>query len=349
MRINGQAAMNPGCSIASNGIITGKISPQTQIITDSSNCIFRFGTDRNREVAPVQLADDQNKFDREKKVFTFTRTTVASKKGRAEMNFCFTKPTSALISGFNQYQLAYLSHTRQIGQYCDNAVHDTSRNTQSKYGFYILIPSDNGTTNAQSLIAQWHGRPRRLVYKDASGSIKELADPLPSITNNASLKTSKAAYDAVKRAGGKFNYGGYAPLSVSIVDNNLAVETRYDNRRYNEKKIRCGLNKATYPVGTTKKCLNTATEKMYATVIYREPLTDWIDRWNHLKLHVNWRPLGSNSTVRVFKNFEIVKEWSGLLGRNDKYGPYMKYGLYASSRSKNFRIMVGHAYSDIND
>ena len=46
---------------------------------------------------------------------------------------------------------------------------------------------------------------------------------------------------------------------------------------------------------------------MYATVIYREPLTDWIDRWNHLKLHVNWKPLGSNSTVRVFKNFEIVK------------------------------------------
>ena len=94
MKINGQAATNPGCSIASNGIINGKINPQKEIITNSTHCIFPFHAQRNEEVAPVQLAGDQNEYSYATGVFTFTRTTLSSKqeKGRAEMNFCFTKP-----------------------------------------------------------------------------------------------------------------------------------------------------------------------------------------------------------------------------------------------------------------
>ena len=345
MRINGQAATNPGCSIASNGIITGKISPQTEIISDSTDCIFPSGY-KNTEVAPVQLAGDQSKYDKKTGVFTFTRTTVARDKGRAEMNFCFTKPDSSLISVFNKYQLAYLSHTKQINQYCDNAVHDTSRRTKGMYGLYIKIPRDTGTAAATSVIVQWHGRPRRLVYKDALGSIKELDDPLLSITNNANLKKAKDDYDAVKRTGGSFSQGGYPPLSVSIASDNLVVVARYDNRTYIEK-IGCGIKKATHPVGTTKICRNTATELVNATVIYREPLTDWIDKWSNLHVFVDWNTVGNISRVIIAKNFTRVKDWSGLLGRNEKYGPYMKFGLYARKDSRNFRIMAGNAYSEV--
>ena len=351
MKINGQAATNPGCSIASNGIINGKINPQKEIITNSTHCIFPFHAQRNEEVAPVQLAGDQNEYSYATGVFTFTRTTLSSKqeKGRAEMNFCFTKPTSSLISGFNDYQLAYLSHTKQINQYCDNAVHDTSRSTKGKYYLYIKIPRDAGTATATSVIVQWHGRPRRLVYKDLSGSIEELHDPLPSITDNASLKRSKDAYDAVINNGGNFNQGGYPPLSVSIADNKFVVLARYDNRRYNEKKVRCNIKKATHPVGATQICHNTATELVNATVIYRENLTDWIDKWNNLQVFVDWKPLGKISHVTVFKNLTKLMDWSGLLGRNDKYGPYMKFGLYAPRSSKHFRIMIGNAYSRVNN
>ena len=42
------------------------------------------------------------------------------------MNFCFTKPTSTLFTGFNTYQKQYLIHTKQIYEYCDNAVHNAS-------------------------------------------------------------------------------------------------------------------------------------------------------------------------------------------------------------------------------
>ena len=42
------------------------------------------------------------------------------------MNFCFTKPRSSLFTGFNRLQKQYLSHTKQIAQYCDNAVHKVS-------------------------------------------------------------------------------------------------------------------------------------------------------------------------------------------------------------------------------
>ena len=83
MEINGR------CTISSTtGIITGKISPQTEMVTASTSCIFLSG---NKEVTPVQKNGDQNQYDSTTKTFTFTRTrtTVPSGKGRAKMNFLF--------------------------------------------------------------------------------------------------------------------------------------------------------------------------------------------------------------------------------------------------------------------
>ena len=303
----------------------------------------------NKEVTPVQKNGDQNQYDSTTKTFTFTRTTttVARGNGRAEMNFCFTKPTSTLFTGFNSYQKQYLSHTKQIYEYCDNAVHNASVATVGTYEMNINIPTDTGTATAKSVIVQWHGRPRRLVYRDSSGSINDLSNPLSSITNTASLNAAKAAYNAIKTAGGKYNQGGYPPLTVKIAFNKLAIVARYDNRKYNDKSVRCNLNEATYSVGRTRKCLDTATQKMYVTVIYRDDLTNWIDQWKSLKLIVNWSPLGQNSRVRVYVGGSEVKDWSGLLGRNDKYGPYMKYGIYAPSRYSNFKVKVKDASSNI--
>ena len=85
---------------------------QTEIVIAGSGCIFLSG---NKEVVPVQKNGDQNKYDSTTKTFTSTRTTttVASGNGPAEMNFCFTKPTSTLFTGFNTYQKQYLIHTKQ--------------------------------------------------------------------------------------------------------------------------------------------------------------------------------------------------------------------------------------------
>ena len=213
----------------------------------------------------------------------------------------------------------------------------------------IKIPTDTGTATAKSVIVQWHGRPRRLTYKDSGGSIRDLTNPLSTITNIASLNTAKANYNAVKTAGGKFNQGGYSPLAVKIASNKLVVVARYDNWKYNDKSVRCNVNEARYRVGRIKRCLNTATQIMYLTVIYRDALTNWIDQWKSLKLIVNWNHFGQNSRVRVYVSGTIVKDWSGLLGRNDEYGPYVKYGVYASYRSQNFKVQVKNASSNIRN
>ena len=191
MRINGRCSTSP-----TTGIITGKISPQTEIVNSRTGCIFPSG---DEEVVPVQKNGDQNRFNSTTKVFTFIRTTttIASGNGRAEMNFCFTKPTSTLFTGFNTYQKQYLSSTKQIYEYCDNAVHNASVATEGTYEMDINIPTDSDTATAKSVIVQWHGRPRRLVYKDSSGSIDELSNSLSSIKDTASLNTAKAAFDAV--------------------------------------------------------------------------------------------------------------------------------------------------------
>ena len=340
MRISGRCSVSP-----TTGMITGKISPQTEIFNDSTGCIFLSG---NKEVTPVQKNGDQNRFNSTTKTFTFimTRTTVASGNGRAEMNFCYTKSTSTLIAGFNAYQKQYLAHTKQIYEYCDNAVHNASVTTEGTYEMDIKILNDTGTATAKSVVVQWHGRPRRLVYKDSNESIDELSNPLSSITDNASLNTAKAAFDAIKSAGGKFNQGGYPPLAFKIVSNKIAVVARYDNRRYNDKSDRCNFNEVTYAVNSTKICLDTAS-KLYATVIYRDALANWIDQWKSLKLIVNWKPLRENSRVRVYIGGTLVREWSGLLGRNDEYGPYMKYGVYAPHNYTYFKLKVKNASSDV--
>ena len=78
------------------------------------------------------------------------------------------------------------------------------------------------------------------------------------------------------------------------------LSAQYEVQKYNEKSVRCNLNKVNYPVGTTKKCLDTASEKMYVTVVYWDDIINWLDQWKSLKLVVNWKPLGKNS--RVYKS-----------------------------------------------
>ena len=263
------------------------------------------------------------------------------------MNFCFTKPTSTLFTGFNAYQKQLLAHTKKVYEYCDNVVHNTAIATEGTYEMDINIPSDTGTATAKS--TQWHGRPRRLRYKDYRGSIRDLPNPLSTITNTSSLNTAKANYNAVKTACGKFNQGGYPPLAVKIASNKLVVVARYDSRKYTDKSVRCNVNVARYRVGRIKRCMNTATQKMYLTVIYRDTLTNWINQWKSLKLIVNWNRLGKNSLVRVYVGGTIVGDWSGLLDRNDEYGPYMKYGVYASHHSKNFKVHVKNASSNVRN
>ena len=75
-------------------------------------------------------------------------------------------------------QKQYLSHTKQIDQSCNNAVHKASVAIVGTYKLEIYVPADCGTTTAKSVIVQWQGRPIRLVYKDSAGSIQELSNPL---------------------------------------------------------------------------------------------------------------------------------------------------------------------------
>eukprot|EP00111_Clytia_hemisphaerica_P011232 TCONS_00032926-protein len=338
------------CTISPVGVINGKVSPPKQIVRYDSGCIFSLDGGFKRKVVPVEKSGDKNILDAHLKSFTFVRTILnnTSFTGRAEMDFCFTTPTSKRISKFNRFQLAYLIHTKRTANYCENAVRVTSKSTRGKYGGWIMIPRDSGTKTVISIIMQWHGRPDRLVYKDQTG-IHELNDSLPSITNYVSLTRAINTYNNVLRDGGKFDQGGYPPLSVWIYKYNLVVLARYDNRKYDDKSIRCEADYATIPLNKPKKCLDKLTEKLFLTVIHREPLHNWIDKWNHLKLTIDWRPIGVNSSVSIFKNGRKVKSWEGLLGRHDKNGPYMKYGIYANKYSKNFKLKVAYAFSDIDN
>ena len=144
MEINGQTTKDPTefCTISPNGVINGYVTPQKQIIREDLGCIFEINDGREMTVVPVESNGDKNIFDTDLKTFTFVRTIVKKPeyKGRAEMDFCFTTPTSQRISKFNKFQLAYLIYTKQTADFCDNAVKTTSKSTRGKYGAWIMIP-----------------------------------------------------------------------------------------------------------------------------------------------------------------------------------------------------------------
>ena len=129
--------MSTKCRKVGN-LINGSIRPQKEIADPS--CIFLSGN--TKKVCPVELGGDTNEYDESLGEFTFTRTKVEKgmTKGRAEMNFCFVETLSPQIVGMNPYQMAYLAYIKMINDYCENAVHNTSRDTRGKYGAELYIP-----------------------------------------------------------------------------------------------------------------------------------------------------------------------------------------------------------------
>ena len=53
--------------------------------------------------------------------------------------------------------------------------------------------------------------------------------------------------------------------------------------------------------------------------------------------------------IRVYVAGTEVKDWSGLLGHNDEYGPYMKYVIHSPSRSTYFNAKVKNPFTVVTN
>jgi len=338
------------CQLNDDGYIEtfGKLNPQRMMFTEASNCIFTINTTDDQEVIPVFLGGDTMSLDTDTGITTFSRATVNSgmEKGRSEMTFCFVKPGQ--FAGFNIYQKDYLSGTKQLMNYCDNAVKSLDRDTESDYGMEVKIVTNENTYIKDSVIAQWHGRPQRLHYVDSDGVTKSLpTDTLSGIDNEESLAAAMAEYDAVVADGGKFSQGGYPPVAVKINQDHLYIHARYDPRVVTEKLPRCaGVHKL--DVNETKEC-----DMLRLSLVYREPVGPWLnnDTWKKLRLKIKWGALHGEevkeSRIEILVDNVSVANWTGMLGRNDEVGSYMKYGIYGGSDTKNFALQVKNAYSNV--
>ena len=52
---------------------------------------------------------------------------------------------------------------------------------------------------------------------------------------------------------------------------------------------------------------------------------------------------------RAYVSKTLAKDWSGFSERNDEYGPYMKYGIYAPHKSKNLKVKIKNASSIVTN
>lgn len=257
------------------------------------------------------------------------------------MNFCFAKPGT--LAKFNEYQKHFLAETSQFLHYCDNAVNSLEEKIESDYGMELRIVTEPGIVLTDSVIVQWHGRPRRTVYKDVTGTIRSLPDYLPTIIDDKTLDAALNAYNNVKANGGRFSAGGYPPVAVKINRKFLWVQARYDPRNYTEQMPRCG-GVERIPTGGTKKC-----GPLQLSVVHREPVGPWLDNWRKLRLKITWNKIGEDSKIEVYVDDVKVASWTGLLGRNDALGSYMKYGIYAPANTHNFSLEVKGAYSNVDN
>ena len=214
------------CELSDDGSVStsSKLNVQSLMFTNDSNCIFT--TSQNQEVVPVFLGGDTMSHNSKTGVTTFYRTSVKDgmKKGRSEMNFCFIKPST--LAHLNNYQKNYLAKTKQFLDYCVNAVESLSTDTAADYGMELKIVTQDNSKIVDSVIAQWHGRPRRTVYKNTVGDKVSLPDVLPSIEDEDTLRAALEEYDSVEEVGGHFSQGGYPPIAVKINKDHLWVQAR---------------------------------------------------------------------------------------------------------------------------
>ena len=260
-------------------------------------------------------------------------------KARVEITNCYANADDGSLNGWDSADQKFQKAISNIYGQCVQVNSDQTR----WYFFQVYIPKASENSNA--LVAQWHGRPDRTLYKKKS-------DPGYPNSTIYTLKETDDYMSILKDKNNVFEQGGYPPIGLHLDDNKLYLWVRSDGRKFADASAKCS------PTSTSKtNCINGKTDSGLQQVrVFPSngvDSTDLTDKWLSFMIGVTWsqytdqNPDSSGQvpgTYGIVKaalaytttpgsgNYEtkvFVKDYEGAVGRFDNEKPYFKMGIYA--------------------
>lgn len=188
--------------------------------------------------------------------------------------------------------------------------------TFNQYDFQVRV-SREVKPEESLILARWQGIPDLLRHK-INGEVFE----------SLWLKEG-VSYGQKVLEGAEFDNATLIPLSLEIREGYLALIARYDSKSLSNSDQCDVVSISSVPVGYRQIC----DSNSYAVLVYKEKvgkLFEFSDQWVSISIQALWGkytgPVTLPGKIRLSINGELVKEWSGQFGRNDKIGPYMMLG-----------------------
>ncbi len=278
-----------------------------------------------------QIYKDLHNLYKGKPSYRFTMQD--NQKTRVELSALFV--TDKDIAALSPKQVEELINAKSLYHYGQGKSTRNGDTWVYKYG--LLLPKETNS-QSQGIISQWHGIPDRTSVLSPDGKITNysLSEFNSSILTKMYFKKDKGIDIGTGKANGYFvDQGGYPPVALKIADGYLYVSIRSDSKRISDKTDRVNLKPADSGPKQSRKQSKTVSIP-YTFPLAEIPKEQWLD----LKWEITWSEFypgnennhkgekATEGTVKLWIDNKQVLNWQGIVGNNDYYPPYFKYGIY---------------------
>ena len=188
--------------------------------------------------------------------------------------------------------------------------------TLNKYDFDIKV-SRTIKPEENLVIARWLGMPDLFRHK-INGDIFD----------SLWLKEG-VSYEQKIIEGAEFDNATLVPLSLEIREGYLVLIARYDSKSISNSDQCDIVSINSVPVGYKQVC----DSGSHAILVYKAKASQLFNdagRWVPVSIEALWGkytgPVTLPGKVTLSIDGDVVREWSGQFGRNDRIGPYMTIG-----------------------
>lgn len=263
------------------------------------------------------------------------RFATTERVNRIELNTCFATETD--VKNLSEDEVQALKATQSLYHFCQHGHYGDTVTYQWQTRFPEKMRTGKG-----GIFAQIHGRPDRTLVKTPQGKLKRLSNKdFITLLANTEFKKN-IGYDRTtdKPNGWRVEQSAGGPImALHFHDDFMYMLIRSDAHRQSDPSIKIRPK----PHRDLNKRLG--EKGKFATIPVAIPTEDVpINQWIDFKLRIHYSTYDPNDDkalssgrVELWIDDEKVVNWRGYVGKNDRYGPFFKFGIY-KSRIDGFKV-----------
>lgn len=254
------------------------------------------------------------------------RFATDERVNRIEFNTCFA--TEADVKNLSTDEIAILKTTKSIYHFCQHGDYGDT----VTYRWQTRFP-EQMRTGKGGIFAQIHGRPDRTLVKTPQGMLKHLSneDFITLLANTEFRKNIGFDRTTKQPNGWRVEQSAGGPImAFHFRDDFMYMLIRSDAHRQSDPSVKVRPK----PYRDLNKRLG--EKGKFATIPFAMPAENVpINQWIDFKLRIHYSAYDPNADqalssgrVELWIDDEKVVNWRGYVGKNDRYGPFFKFGIY---------------------